>query len=112
MDVILRSPRAHERDTLTTVSRNISMLPVLVEASPADAGQEMLGLLADEYGAVGELDGEKWRISITPIDDVRRGTIIYRVIQASRAVDAYHPESRLYLITEDGNRWRLPPPSL
>jgi hypothetical protein len=88
------------------------MLPVLVEASPPDAGREMLGLLADEYGAVGELDGETWRISIAPIDDVRRGTIIYRVIQASRAVDADHPEARLYLITEDGNRWRLPPPSL
>lgn len=88
------------------------MLPVLVEASPAGAGRAMLELLADEYGAVGELAGETWHISIAPIDDVRRGTIIYRVIQASRSVDAAHPGSRLYLITEDGNRWRLPPPSL
>lgn len=92
--------------------RDISMLPVLVEASPADAGRAMLDLLRDEYGAVGELEDETWHISIAPIDDVRRGTIIYRVIQASRSVDAAHPASRLYLITEDGNRWRLPPPSL
>jgi hypothetical protein len=94
------------------MSREVSMLPVLVEASPADAGRAMLELLGDEYGAVGDLQGETWHISIAPIDDVRRGTIIYRVIQASRAVDAAHPGSRLYLITEDGNRWRLPPPSL
>ena len=88
------------------------MQPVRVEASPEDAGRAMLELLSDEYGAVGERDGDVWRISIAPIDDVRRGTIIYRVIQASRAVDASHPDARLYLITEDGNRWRLPPPSL
>jgi hypothetical protein len=88
------------------------MLPVLVEASPAAAGEMMLGLLVGEYGAVGERHGDTWRISIAPIDDVRRGTIIYRVIQASRAVDEAHPQARLYLITEDRNRWRLPPPSL
>ena len=88
------------------------MLPVLVEASPEEAGRAMLELLSDEYGAVGELEGETWQISIAPIDDVRRGTIIYRVIQASRAVDETHANARLYLITEDGNRWRLPPPSL
>ena len=92
--------------------RDVSMQPVLVEAWPADAGQMMLELLSDEYGAVGERDDDTWRISIAPIDNVRRGTIIYRVIQASRAVDEAHPEARLYLITEDGNRWRLPPPSL
>jgi hypothetical protein len=92
--------------------REISLLPVLVEASPAAAGKRMLELLSDEYGAVGELDAETWRISIAPIVDVRRGTIIYRVIQASRSVDESHPGSRLYLLTEDGNRWRLPPPSL
>jgi hypothetical protein len=92
--------------------RDISMQPVLVEASPADAGRALLELLSDEYGAVGELDGDTWRISVAPIDAVRRGTIIYRVIQASRAVDEAHEGSRLYLITEDGNRWRLPPPSL
>jgi hypothetical protein len=94
------------------VPRNVSMQPVLVEAGPAEAGRMMLELLSDEYGAIGTCDDDTWRISIAPIDDVRRGTIIYRVIQASRAVDEAHPEARLYLITEDGNRWRLPPPSL
>ena len=88
------------------------MQPVLVEASPADAGAEMLRLLSDEYGDVGELDGDTWTISIAPVDSVRRGTIIYRVIQAARTVEAAFPDSLLYLITEDGNRWRLPPPSL
>jgi hypothetical protein len=88
------------------------MLPVVVEASPPEVGRRMLELLSDEYGAVGELDGDTWRISIAPIDDVRRGTIIYRIIQASRTTEAEHPDARLYLRTEDGNRWRLPPPSL
>ena len=88
------------------------MLPVVVEAAPAEAGAAMLALLSDEYGAVGEQSGDAWRLQIAPIDDIRRGTIIYRVIQASRSVEAAHPGCSLYLITEDGNRWRIPPPSL
>ena len=88
------------------------MLPVLVEAAPLGAGEQLLGLLADEYGAVGEPHGDTWHIWIAPIDDLRRGTIIYRVIQASRTVDAAHPGCRIFLVTEDGNRWRLPPPAL
>lgn len=92
--------------------RDVSMLPVLVEATPAEAGEAMLALLSDEYGAIGEQQGETWRLRISPIDDVRRGTIIYRVIQASRTVEAAHPGCSLHLITEDGNRWRIPPPSL
>jgi len=90
----------------------VSRLPVVALASPADAGAEMLALLEVEYGATGELEGDTWRISIAPIDDVRRGTIIYRVVQASRTVNEHYPEARLYLVTEDGNRWRLPPPGL
>jgi hypothetical protein len=88
------------------------MLPVFVEASPAAAGAELLRLLSDEYGAVGEQDGDTWRLTIAPIDNRRRGTIIYRAIQAARTVEQAFPEARLYLITEDGNRWRIPPPSL
>jgi hypothetical protein len=94
------------------VPRDVSLEPVLVEATPAAAGAEMLALLSDEYGAVGEQDGDLWRISIAPIDDTRRGTIIYRTIQAARTVEAAHPDARLHLLTEDGNRWRIPPPSL
>jgi hypothetical protein len=94
------------------MQRDVSLQPVIVEASPAAAGRAMLDLLSDEYGAVGEQSDDTWRLSIPPIDTLRRGTIIYRVIQASRTVDAEHPDARLYLITEDGNRWRIPPPSL
>jgi len=83
-----------------------------VTASPADAGEAMLALLSDEYGAVGEIEDDTWTITIRPIDGNRRGTIIYRVIQASRTVETSYPDSLLYLITEDGNRSRLPPPSL
>lgn len=85
---------------------------MLVEASPAEAGAAMLALLSDEYGAVGEQSGDTWHLQISPIDEVRRGTIIYRVIQASRTVERRHPGCTLHLITEDGNRWRIPPPSL
>jgi hypothetical protein len=94
------------------VPQGVSLQPVIVEASPEAAGRAMLALLSDEYGAVAEATGETWRLSIAPIDTVRRGTIIYRVIQASRRVEEEHPDAVLHLITEDGNRWRLPPPSL
>jgi hypothetical protein len=83
-----------------------------VTASPADAGAALLELLSDEYGAQGEQSGDEWTLTIEPIDSVRRGTIIYRVIQASRTVEQRFPDSVMHLITEDGNRWRLPPPSL
>ncbi|HZT91325.1 MAG TPA: hypothetical protein VFA05_04720 [Gaiellaceae bacterium] len=89
-----------------------TMLPVYVTASPVDAGAALLELLSDEYGATGERSGDEWMLTIVPIDSVRRGTIIYRVIQASRTVDARFPDAVMHLITEDGNRWRLPPPSL
>jgi hypothetical protein len=72
----------------------------------------MLSLLVDEYGATGEREGEWWKLTIRPIDQFRRGTIIYRVIQASRTIAARHPDAEIYLVTEDGNRWRLPPPAL
>jgi hypothetical protein len=91
---------------------DIALQPVLVLASPAAAGAEMLRLLSDEYGAVGEQDGDQWTVTIQPIDQLRRGTIIYRVIQASRHVAAAHPDAKIFLVTEDGNRWVLPPPAL
>jgi len=71
----------------------------------------MLRLLSGGYGLTGYQDGDTWRISIAPIDNVGCGAIIHRVIQASRTVETSHPDSLLYLITEDGNRSRLPPPS-
>ena len=84
----------------------------MLVAADGTAGEEMLSLLSDDYGATGEREGDWWKLTIRPIDQFRRGTIIYRVIQASRTLAARHPETTIYLITEDGNRWRLPPPAL
>jgi translation initiation factor IF-1 len=89
-----------------------TLRPVLVTASPADAGEAMLALLSDEYGAVGEIEDDTWTITIRPIDGNRRGTIIYRVIQASRTVADAYPDAEFRVLLEDGNRWRLPPPPL
>jgi len=40
------------------------------------------------------------------------GTIIYRVIQTSRTLAGGYPNATIFLVTEDGNRWKLPPPVL
>lgn len=85
--------------------------PVLVSAQPQAAAQMLYELLIDYQAELRE-GGEEPMISVEPVDDFRRGTVIYRVIQASRTVTAQHPDSQLYLITEDGSRWRLPPPAL
>jgi signal transduction histidine kinase len=98
---------------LSTLSAEVSWEPVVVLVSAeGTAGQEMLALLVDEYGATGELEGDWWKLTIRPIDQFRRGTIIYRVIQASRTLADRHPQAKIYVITEDGNRWQLPPPAL
>jgi signal transduction histidine kinase len=98
---------------LAGLSSEVSWEPVSVLVSAEDgAGEEMLSLLADEYGATGERDGDWWTLTIRPIDQFRRGTIIYRVVQASRTLAARHPAAAVYLVTEDGNRWSLPPPAL
>jgi hypothetical protein len=95
------------------VSTEVSWEPVVVlVAAEGGAGEDMLTLLSDEYGAEGEREGEWWKLTIRPIDQFRRGTIIYRVIQASQTVAERHPDARIYVVTEDGNRWRLPPPAL
>jgi hypothetical protein len=100
-------------ETLSMMSTEVSWEPVWVlVAGEGTAGEEMLSLLSDDYGATGAREGEWWKLTIRPIDQFRRGTIIYRVIQASRTVANRHPEATIYLVTEDGNRWRLPPPAL
>jgi signal transduction histidine kinase len=99
--------------SLSTMSTEVSWEPVWVlVAADGTAGEEMLSLLTDEYGATGEREHDWWKLTIRPIDQFRRGTIIYRVIQASRTIADRHPETTIYLVTEDGNRWRLPPPAL
>jgi hypothetical protein len=85
--------------------------PVLIYVAPEAAARELHELLVD-YQAELEPGEELHTISIEPVDALRRGTVIYRVIQASRTVSAHHPDSTLYLVTEDGSRWRLPPPAL
>lgn len=85
--------------------------PVVVLAAPVEAAETLTALLED-YGAQLSHNGEHSTIEIEPVDDQRRGTVIYRVIQASRTVAERHPGSSLFLVTEDGSRWRLPPPAL
>ena len=98
---------------LSTMSSELSWEPVSVLISAGgSAGEEMLSLLSDEYGATGEREGDWWTLTIRPIDQFRRGTIIYRVVQASRTLADRHPAATIFLVTEDGNRWELPPPAL
>jgi hypothetical protein len=83
--------------------------PVVVTAAPVEAARYMRELL-DDYFAELEEGVEESRITIVPLTDVKRGTVFYRVIQVSRTVAARFPDATLYVITEDGNSWRLPPP--
>jgi hypothetical protein len=85
--------------------------PVLVHVAPEGAAQLLLELLLD-YQATLEVGKEHSTLSIVPLDRLRRGTVIYRVIQASRTIADRFPGSTLFLITENGERWRLPPPAL
>jgi signal transduction histidine kinase len=98
---------------VSKASGDVPWEPVLVLVSGEEtACEEMLSLLSDEYGATGEREGDWWTLTIRPIDQFRRGTIIYRVIQASRTLADRHPDATIFLVTEDGNRWQLPPPAL
>jgi hypothetical protein len=87
--------------------------PVIVHASPAEAAGLLAELLGEDYGAVvGPGEDEQAVVTVEPIDEHRRGVVIYRVIQASRTVAERFPQSTLYLVTEEGSRWRLPPPAI
>lgn len=88
-----------------------SKQPVLIRVKPPEAAALLHELLLD-YQATLESDSEGPFVSVVPIDALRRGTVIYRVIQASRTVAAQLPEAVMHLETEDGSRWRLPPPAL
>ena len=86
---------------------------MIVHASPLAAAELLADLLGDDYGPVvspGEEDDAT--ILVEPIDERRRGVVLYRVIQASRNVAEQVPEANLFLLTEEGSRWRLPPPAL
>jgi hypothetical protein len=87
--------------------------PVIVHVSPRAAADLLAELLGEDYGAM-VADGSEAEalVNVEPIDERRRGVVIYRVIQASRTVADRHPEARMFLVTEEGSRWRLPPPAL
>ena len=87
--------------------------PVIVHAEPRDAADLLADLLGEDYGAVVETGvGSQVVVTVEPIDEQRRGVVIYRIIQASRTVASQMPEASLFLVTEEGSRWRLPPPAL
>jgi hypothetical protein len=86
--------------------------PVLVVVTPLAAAELLTDLLDDYFAELERDEPSGGTVKIEPIDSHRRGTVIYRVIQASRTVQDRHPEASMFLVTEDGNRWRLPPPAL
>jgi hypothetical protein len=87
--------------------------PVVIHVSPRAAAELLAELLGKDYGAVvAEGADDDALVNVEPIDEQRRGVVIYRVIQASRTVADQHPEARMFLVTEEGSRWRLPPPAL
>jgi hypothetical protein len=86
---------------------------VIVHAAPREAAELLAELLGEDYGAVVLPDeGGRAVVSVEPIDEQRRGVVLYRVIQASRTVAERLPDASLYLLTEEGSRWRLPPPAI
>jgi hypothetical protein len=89
----------------------VKLVPVVVTVSTKEAAELLTSLLQD-YFAVLEPGDEHSTVTIEPVDDMRRGVVIYRVIQASRTVAARHPDADQFLVTEEGSRWRLPPPAL
>jgi hypothetical protein len=82
--------------------------PVVVTASPPEVASALQELLSDHRAVLVEPE----RIELELADSARRGTVIYRVVQASLSIATAFPRHELYLLTEDGNRWRLPPPAL
>ncbi|HEY3542212.1 MAG TPA: hypothetical protein VGK79_06690 [Gaiellaceae bacterium] len=87
--------------------------PVIVHVSPRDAADLLAELLGEDYGAVVSAgEGDAAVVNVEPIDEKRRGVVIYRVIQASRNVAERHPDAAMFLVTEEGSRWRLPPPAI
>lgn len=89
--------------------------PVIVHASPQEAAELLADLLGEDYGAVvkpANGEGGPTIVSVEPIDEQRRGVVLYRVIQASRNVAEQMPSAQMFLLTEEGSRWRLPPPAI
>lgn len=87
--------------------------PVVVHAAPLEAAELLAELLGEDYGAVVDAsEGAQTVVTVEPIDEHRRGVVIYRIIQASRTVAEQFSDAQLFLVTEEGSRWRLPPPAI
>jgi hypothetical protein len=79
--------------------------------SDAEAAELLVQLLDDDVAVLGDAEDGSL-VQVEPIDEARRSAVLYRVIQAARTVAERYPEARLFLLTEEGARWRLPPPAL
>ncbi len=87
--------------------------PVVVHTSTLAAAELLGELLGGDYGpAVNAGDDGGATVIVEPIDERRRGVVLYRVIQASRNVAEQMPDVDMFLLTEEGSRWRLPPPAI
>ena len=82
--------------------------PVIVTVSPPEAAHALRQLLDDYHAVLVAPD----RVEIKPIDRVRRGTVIYRVIQVAQTIADDYNDAVMYFVAEDGNPWRLPPPRI
>jgi hypothetical protein len=87
--------------------------PVIVHASTLAAAELLAELLGEDYGPVVDAgEGGDATVLIEPIDEKRRGVVLYRVIQASRNVAERMPGVDMFLMPDEGSRWRLPPPAI
>jgi hypothetical protein len=86
--------------------------PVIVQVSSQSVAELLAELLGADYGPVVTTEAGQTVVSVEPLDEQRRGVVLYRVIQASRTVAEQIPGAAMFLHTEEGSRWRLPPPAL
>lgn len=86
--------------------------PVIVHASTLAAAELLAELLGEDYGPAVNAGDDGATVIVEPIDERRRGVVLYRVIQASRSVAERMPDADMFLLTEEGSRWRLPPPAI
>jgi anti-sigma regulatory factor (Ser/Thr protein kinase) len=101
-------PRTPRRRRATTTAFASTLGPVVVNVSPPEAARALRDLLDDYHAVLAAPD----RVEIEPVDEVRRGTVIYRVIQVSQTVAEEFEDAVMYFVSEDGNPWRLPPPPM
>ena len=86
---------------------------MIVHTSTLAAAELLSDLLGEDYGpAVKAGEAGDATVSVEPIDEKRRGVVLYRVIQASRNVSERMPDADMFLLTEEDSRWRLPPPAI